>query len=99
MLRQQPPCCHLVQHSAEGEQIAPRIQFFRPRLLWRHISNGAERRTGTGQVVLAIAVSWAVGPAASITLLLTGVTFANPRSRIFACPRSVTKILVGVISR
>ena len=39
----QHPCCHLVKHSAKGEQIAPRIQFLCPRLLRRHIRDRAER--------------------------------------------------------
>ncbi len=43
---------HLVQHRAEGKQIAPRIQLLRARLLRRHISDRAERGTGTGQVLL-----------------------------------------------
>ena len=42
---------HLIQHCAEGEQIAPRIQFLSARLLWRHISDCAQRRTRAGQVL------------------------------------------------
>ncbi len=49
----QHPCCHFVQHSAKGEQIATRIQFFRPRLLRRHIRYRAERRTGAGEMIRA----------------------------------------------
>ena len=45
-----PPRRHLIENSPKREQIAPRIQFLRPRLLRRHVSDGAERRTGTGQV-------------------------------------------------
>ena len=41
---------HFVKHRAEGEQIATRIQFSRSRLLRRHISDRAHRRTGSGQV-------------------------------------------------
>ena len=32
-------------------------------------------------------------------LLVTDSTFANPKSRILACPRFVLKILAGLMSR
>ena len=42
---------HLVQHSTEGEQIAPPIQLFRPNLLRRHISHRTDHRARTGQML------------------------------------------------
>jgi len=47
----QLPSSHLIEDGSKREQIAPRIQFLCPRLLRRHISNGAERRTGTSQML------------------------------------------------
>ena len=43
---------HLVEHRAEGKQIAARIEFLGPHLLRRHIGDGAKRRAGTGQVLV-----------------------------------------------
>ena len=41
------------KHCAEGKQIGAGIQFFGSHLFRRHISDGAERSTGAGQVLLA----------------------------------------------
>ena len=35
---------------------------------------------------------------APITVLPTGTTFANPKSRTFACPRLLTKMFAGLMS-
>jgi hypothetical protein len=43
---------HLIEHRAEGKQIAAGIKFLRPGLLWRHVSYGAEGCAGTGQMLL-----------------------------------------------
>src|SRR6266436_4111737 len=43
---------HLIEDNSKREQIAPRIEFLRARLLWRHISDGAQRGTGTGEMLL-----------------------------------------------
>ncbi len=53
--------CHLVQHSAERKQIAARIQFFRARLLRRHVGDGAERRTRAGEVLVVNRAGHGVG--------------------------------------
>ena len=45
------PGRHLVQHRSKREQIGARVQFFRPRLLRRHVGDRAERRPGTGQML------------------------------------------------
>jgi len=42
---------HLIEDGSKREQIGPCIQFSRPRLLRRHISDGAERRTRAGEVL------------------------------------------------
>src|SRR5258708_19081388 len=39
-----------VQHHAEGEKIATRIEFFAARLFRRHIRDGAERTARTGEI-------------------------------------------------
>ena len=44
--------CHLVHDGAKGEQIGTRVQFFRARLLGRHVGDGADRTAGAGQVLL-----------------------------------------------
>ena len=85
------PGGHLIEDSAKGEQISARIQFLGPRLLRRHIGDGAERRAGTGQVLL-IQSSDVFAEAIWLDELLVGATFASPKSRILACPRLVTKI-------
>src|SRR5271169_2945127 len=46
------PGGHLIEDGSKREQIAPCIQFLRSRLLRRHISHGAERRTGAGEMML-----------------------------------------------
>jgi hypothetical protein len=42
---------HFVKHSAKGKQIGARIELFAHRLFWRHISHGAQRRAGAGEVL------------------------------------------------
>ena len=44
-----PPGGHLIKHDPERKQVAARVQRLAPRLLGRHISDGAHRRTRTGQ--------------------------------------------------
>jgi integrase len=46
-LERQRPACHLVQDSAEGEQVGPGVQFLPSNLFRRHISDGAQRTAGT----------------------------------------------------
>jgi hypothetical protein len=38
-------------------------------------------------------------PSDAAELVCPGATFANPKSRILACPCSVTKMLAGLMSR
>ena len=45
------------------------------------------------------ALTPAVTPADSMTLPRSDITLANPKSRILAWPRSVTKMLAGLMSR
>ena len=47
----QLPGGHLVENGSKREQIGSGIQFFRPRLLRRHVSNRAERGTGAGEMI------------------------------------------------
>ena len=96
-MKGQNTCRHLVQHSAEGEQIAPRIQLFRPHLLRRHVRHGAHHRARTGQMLRLHRLR--IRDAIWLEELPAGLTFASPKSRIFACPRLVTKMLAGLMSR
>ena len=94
------PGRHLVQHRAEGKQIGARIQFLALGLLRRHVGHRAQRRPGTGQVLLARSCRLRVRCRnAGSTNCCSGVTFASPKSRILACPRLVTKMLAGLMSR
>src|ERR1700687_1372460 len=45
-------CAHLVQHSPEREQVGAGIEFLTSYLLRGHVGYGAQRRTGTGKVLL-----------------------------------------------
>ena len=44
---------HLVQHSAEGEQVAAGIEFLALGLLRRHVGDRADGRAGAGQILQA----------------------------------------------
>ena len=93
------PGRHLVEHGAEREQIGARVQLFRPRLLRRHVGDRAQRRARTGQVLLVHASGRVAPTLPGSTNCAAGVTFASPKSRILACPRLVTKMLAGLMSR
>jgi len=43
---------HLVEHRAEGKQVAPRVQFLAPGLLRRHVGDGADGGAGIGQLLV-----------------------------------------------
>ena len=43
--------------------------------------------------------SLAVGIAERLAATPAGTNFASPKSKIFACPRSVTNMLAGLMSR
>jgi len=43
---------HFVEYNPEGKQIGTRIKVFALGLLWRHVSNRAQGRAGTGQMFL-----------------------------------------------
>ena len=71
---------HLVQHRAEGEQIGALIQRLAQGLLGRHVSDGAHRGAGAGEMRIVVHVSWASAAAA----VFTGMAVANPKSMILA---------------
>src|SRR5208282_2088665 len=48
----QLPGGHFIEDGTKGEEVAPRIEFLRPHLLGRHISDGTECGTRTGQVLV-----------------------------------------------
>ena len=94
------PGRHLVKHRPERKQIGAGVQFLCSHLLRRHVGHRAQRGSRAGQIFSATAGSISVFCAAIWLAELVGiVTFANPKSRILACPRLVTKILAGLMSR
>ena len=70
---------------------------FALRLLRRHVGHRAQRRARAGQVLLVHCRSH-VGSTGSLDDC-AGATFARPKSRILAWPRSVTKMFAGLMSR
>ena len=96
----QCPGRHFVEHRTEREQIRAGVQFLGSHLLRRHVGHRAQRRARTGQVLLAHRRRLRRSAAAFwLAELADGVTFASPKSRILACPRLVTKMLAGLMSR
>ena len=88
---------HLVEDGPEGEQVGPRIQFFPLGLFRGHIRNSAQCRARAGEMLFAPPCG-VVSP--DLALRLGGTaTFASPKSRILAWPRSVTKMFAGLMSR
>ena len=87
---------HFVEHRAEGEQVGACVQFFAASLLRRHVGDRADACPGLVSCSCADS-GWHRGNRRR--LRLSGVTFASPKSRILACPRSVTKMLAGLMSR
>ena len=87
--------CHLVQHDAEREQIAPCVQAFASHLLRRHVRDRSQRRPGAGQMRL----SRHRRQHRRARRPLVGSSLASPKSRSLACPREVTKMLPGLMSR
>ena len=94
------PSRHFVKQHAERKQIGASVQRPPQHLLRRHVGHRAQRRAGTGKIVLVAAGEDCVFSAATLLAELTGaVTFAKPKSRIFACPRLVMKMFAGLMSR
>ena len=87
---------HLVKHGAKRKKISARVEFFPGRLLRRHVSHRPDRGAGAGEMHFRPAVA-ARGP--PLGTLLAGASLAKPKSRIFAWPRLVTKMLAGLMSR
>ena len=69
-------------------------------LLRRHVGDSSQRRAGAGQLLFAVVtVCVFAEPIWLEDVTVDAVTFANPKSRIFACPRFVTKMFAGLMSR
>ncbi len=91
---------HFIQDDAERKKIGARVERLAEHLLGRHVGDGAERRAGAGEVFLdgervGVVERRSAFPATeSFSSIL-----ARPKSRIFAWPRAVTKILAGLMSR
>src|SRR5262244_3987312 len=49
--KRQRTCCHFVKHSTKGKQVRSCVQFLGSDLLWRHIGNGSNSRSRTGQML------------------------------------------------
>ena len=90
---------HFVEHRAKREQVRPRVQFFASRLLRRHVSHRAQRRAGAGQVSRRIVVAVELPTPRPLRPPFGCLTLAKPKSRILACPRFVTKMFAGLMSR
>ena len=90
---------HFVQHYAEGKQVRAGIEFFSLRLFGRHIGDRAQGRTGAGQVFFEGNRSRRGNVGNRRCRSGSDFTLANPKSRIFACSRLVTKMLAGLMSR
>ena len=94
---------HFVEHHAERKQIRARVEFFAAGLLRRHVGDRAHRAAGAGELLVAehadSRCAWRWRPRIRRREASTGVSFARPKSRIFAWPRSTRKILAGLMSR
>ena len=108
-----PARAHFVKHYAEAEQVRARVKFFPARLLRRHVGHSSHGHARAGQVFqfdggggrarLPFTGPGPTGdplaPREGSKVRGLGVNFARPKSRILACPRLVTKIFAGLMSR
>src|SRR6266404_5539436 len=78
-----PPGRHFIEHRTERKQTRTRIQLFAACLL-RLVSNSSDVAVGIAERLI---------PSATV------VSFARPKSRIFARPRFVIKMFAGLMSR
>ena len=69
------------------------VKVLRSHLLGRHVRDGSKRAPRTRQAVDRRHVGRASSPPPAAR------TLASPKSRIFACPRAVTKRFAGLMSR
>ena len=94
--RERPlPGCHLVEHDAKREQVGASVQVLAARLLGGHVGDGSEGHA----LVVSVSESGRVGGTSSRPAAVRPMGFARPKSSIFACPRVVTKMLAGLMSR
>ena len=87
-----PPGRHLVEHGAQREQIRPRVERLAAHLLGRHVRRPCPaigRRAGQLRFGRSLTRRRAASPGG----------LASPKSSSFAWPRSVTKMLAGLMSR
>src|SRR5215469_10161976 len=94
--KRQRPCAHLVENRPKREQIGARIEFHASHLLRRHVR---DRSQGTARTCQMVRVYFLWASVSASTEAFARLTFARPKSRILACPASVTKIFAGLISR
>ena len=94
------PGGHLVEHDAERKQIRARIQLFAPRLFRRHVRDRAHRAARAGQELVVARRASACASLTSLHDSAAGcravVSFARPKSRIFAWPRVDEKNIGGL---
>jgi len=88
---------HLIQHGTKGKQVGAHIELFALGLLRRHVGHRPHRHPWTGEILDTDACGRFNGRC--IGLAVAGVSLARPKSRILACPRLVTKMLAGLMSR
>ena len=90
-------CGHLVENRAEREQVGAGIKFFPGGLLRRHVGDRAHGGARAGQMDLAHYRRRITQRTSARRV--REPTLASPKSRILACPRLVTKIFAGLMSR
>ena len=96
----EPSGRHFIEHGAQGKKIAAAVQFFSAGLLRGHVSHGAQRDSGAGQVIDSAqrGERRAAGLVSDLAAAV-GTSFASPKSSTLACARFVRKIFAGLRSR
>jgi hypothetical protein len=74
-----------VEHGAEGKQVASAIEYLDLGLFRRHIRDGAERRAGTGKMLIVPGLrSVVLADPIGLEEALAMLTLARPKSRTSA---------------
>ena len=82
---------HLVEHYAQGEQIAARVNLLAQSLFRRHIGHGIESGPGGGEIAAACGCGRAQRS--------RRIELGEAEVKQLACPRLVTKMFPGLMSR
>src|SRR5262249_4587775 len=95
-LERKSPGSHFIEDHTKGKEVRAPIQLFAESLLGRHVRHRAQGGPRASQVLGVLAEGCRVSPLP--TASFDAATFASPKSRIFAWPRSVTNMFAGLIS-